>query len=383
VARPDYYATLGVRTGAPADEIKKAYRKLAREYHPDVNPDPESQERFKDITTAYDVLSDARKKEIYDLGGDPNGPSGGGGPGPFGGGAGFGFGDIFDAFFGGQAAGGGRGRRSRVRQGNDALIPMQLDLAETVYGVEREVTVETAVLCETCHGAGTAGNSKPATCDMCQGRGEVQSVQRTMLGQMMTSRPCPACGGVGEIIRDPCRTCGGDGRVRARRTLTIRVPAGVENGMRIRLSGEGEVGPGGGPNGDLYVEIHERPHDVFTRSGVDLHCTVSLPMTAAALGTTVVVPMLDGSEEKVDVRAGTQAGSVITMRGLGVPHLRTDGAGDLHVHVDVVTPTRLDPEQERLMREIARLRGEEETQVVGAPEKDGFFSRIRDAFGVR
>ncbi|MCU1676504.1 MAG: Chaperone protein dnaJ [Frankiales bacterium] len=383
MARPDYYAILGVAKGASPDEIKKAYRKLAREYHPDVNADPAAQDRFKDITRAYDVLSDARKKEMYDLGGDPHSPGGGGGTGPFGGGAGFGFGDIFDAFFGGQAGGAARGRRSRVREGNDALIPLELDLAETVYGVEREVTVETAVICETCHGGGTAGSAKPIRCDMCQGRGEVQSVQRTMLGQMMTSRPCPACGGVGEIIRDPCRSCGGDGRVRARRTLTIRVPAGVEHGMRIRLSGEGEVGPGGGPNGDLYVEIHERQHEIFTRSGVDLHCTASLPMTAAALGTVVVVPMLDGSEEKVEVKPGTQAGAVITLRGHGVPHLRTDGNGDLHVHVDVVTPMRLDPEQERLLRELARLRGEEETQVVGAPEKDGFFSRIRDAFGVR
>ncbi len=383
MARPDYYAILGVAQGAANDEIKRAYRRLAREYHPDVNSDPSSQEKFKDISRAYDVLSDPRKKEVYDLGGDPNGPSGGGGPGPFGGGAGFGFGDIFDAFFGGQAGGGARNRRSRVREGNDALIPLELDLAETVYGVEREVTVETAVLCETCHGAGTAGKAKPVRCDMCQGRGEVQSVQRTMLGQMMTTRPCPACGGVGEIIRDPCRACGGDGRVRARRTLRVKVPAGVEHGMRIRLSGEGEVGPGGGPNGDLYVEIHERQHEIFTRSGVDLHCTVSLPMTAASLGTSVTVPMLDGSEEKVEVKGGTQAGAVITLRGHGVPHLRSDGTGDLHVHVDVVTPTRLDPEQERLLRELARLRGEEEDQVVGAPEAGGFFSRIRDAFGVR
>lgn len=385
MARPDYYGTLGVRKDASADEIKKAYRKLAREYHPDVNPDPAAQERFKDVTRAYDALSDPRKKEMYDLGGDPHGQGAGGGAGGFGGGAGFGFGDIFEAFFGGQGGpgGGGRGRRSRVREGNDALIPLELDLAETVYGVEREITVDTAVLCETCSGAGTAAGSSAVTCEMCKGRGEVQSVQRTMLGQMMTSRPCPTCAGVGEIIREPCRGCGGDGRVRARRTITIRVPAGVEHGMRIRLSGEGEVGPGGGPNGDLYVEISEREHDIFTRSGVDLHCTVSLPMTAAALGTTVTVPMLDGSEETVDVRAGTQAGAVMTLRGRGVPHLRREGNGDLHVHVDVVTPTKLDPEQEKLLRELARLRGEDEQQTVGAPEKDGFFSRIRDAFGVR
>jgi molecular chaperone DnaJ len=375
----DYYAILGVARNATQDEIKKAYRRLARQLHPDVNPAEE--ERFKEVTAAYEVLSDPQKREIVDLGGDPLAPGGGGfGPGannPFGG-----FADIMDAFFGGAGGGMGRGPRSRVRPGADALLHLDLDLAETAFGTTRDLTVDTAVLCTTCNGAGSAPGTHPDTCNTCAGRGEVQNVQRSFLGQIVTSRTCPECHGVGTVIRHPCPDCAGEGRVRARRTLTVKIPPGVSDGLRIRHSGEGEVGPGGGPPGDLYVEIHERPHPVFTRDGDDLHCHFAVPMTAAALGTTVKLETLDG-EETVEVAPGTQSGTVVTLRARGVPHLsRGVGRGDLHVHLDVVTPTRLDTEQERVLRELARLRGEEHADIAVTTTNNGggLFSRLRDAF---
>src|SRR3954451_13943391 len=370
MASRDYYAILGVPRNASADEIKKAYRRLARELHPDLNPSPDAQERFKEVSAAYEVLSDPQKREIVDLGGDPLAPGGGGAGaagGPFGG-----FADIMDAFFGGATMG-GRGPRSRIRPGADALVHVELDLAETAFGVSRDLTLDTAIICTTCQCAGTAPGTHPETCQTCGGRGEVQSVQRSFIGQLVTSRPCPEGGGVGTRIRHACADCAGEGRVRARRTITVKVPAGVEDGMRLRLSGEGEVGPGGGPPGDLYVEIRERPHPVFTREGDDLHCQVTLPMTAAALGTSVTLETLDGAET-LTVVPGTQAGSVLTLRGRGVPHLsRGVGRGDLHVHLDVQTPEDLDGEQERLMRELARLRGEEKPEftVSTAAESNG------------
>jgi molecular chaperone DnaJ len=365
----DHYAALGVPRTASTEDIKRAYRRLARELHPDVNPDPATQERFKAVSTAYAVLSDPDKRQTYDLGGDPL--SQGGGAGGFAG-AGFGgLGDIMDAFFGGS--GGQRGPRSRVRQGADALIRVELDLAETAFGLTKDITVDTAVACTTCAGEGTAPGTHPETCGTCRGRGEVQSVQRSFLGQVMTSRACPQCSGTGQVIADPCVECAGEGRVRARRTLGVKIPAGVEHGMRIRLSGEGEVGPGGGPAGDLYVEVHEREHDTFTREGDDLHCRVTLPMTAAALGTEVTLSTLDG-DEHIEIRPGTQPGTVLPLRARGVPHLRGTGRGDLLVHVDVQTPSRLDGEQERLVRELARLRGEE---YPDGKAGGGFFSRLR------
>jgi molecular chaperone DnaJ len=367
----DYYGILGVRRESTADEIKRAYRRLAREFHPDVNPDPTAQEKFKEINAAYEVLSDPKKREVVDLGGDPLGP-GGGGAGP-GAGAFVGFQDIMDAFFGSAAA---RGPRPRIRPGADAILRLDLDLHETAFGVEAPITVDTAVTCTTCSGAGTAAGTHPATCEVCGGRGEVQSVQRTFLGQVVSARPCSACQGYGTVIPHPCGTCGGDGRVRTRRTLTVKIPSGVEDGMRIRLAQQGEVGPGGGPSGDLYVEIHERPHDVYSRKGDDLHCRVTVPMTAAALGTRLTIKTLDG-EEALDVRAGTQPASTLRIRGKGVPHLRGTGRGDLFVHLDVRTPTKLEPEQERMLREFARTRGEE---VAELSKQGGFFSRMRDAF---
>jgi molecular chaperone DnaJ len=372
VANKDYYGILGVRRDASAEDIKRAYRRLAREYHPDVNPDPVAQEKFKEINAAYEVLSDPQKREIVDLGGDPLAPAGSG-PGPGAGGPFVGFQDIMDAFFGTAAA---RGPRPRVRPGADAILRLELDLQETAFGVETPITVDTAVLCTTCSGAGTAPGTHPQTCEVCGGRGEVQSVQRTFLGQVVSARPCANCQGYGTVIPHPCQTCGGDGRVRTRRTLTVKIPAGVEDGMRIRLAQQGEVGPGGGPPGDLYVEIHERTHDVYSRKGDDLHCRVTVPMTAAALGTRLTIKTLDG-EENVDVRAGTQPNATMRIRGKGVPHLRGTGRGDLFVHLDVRTPTKLDPEQERILRDFARTRGEE---VAELSKQGGFFSRMRDAF---
>src|SRR3954452_16787753 len=370
----DYYGILGLTPGASDSDIKRAYRRMARDLHPDVNPAPGAKERFQEVSKAYQALTDPEKRRIVDLGGDPFDTGGGPGGGGFGPGFG-GLGDIMDAFFGGAAT---RGPRSRVRAGRDAMIPIELDLDETVFGVTKDITVDTAVVCDACTGAGTAPGTHPATCQTCSGRGEVQSVQNGLLGRMVTSRACPTCGGTGQVIPDPCPKCGGEGRVRARRTIPVKVPAGVEDGMRIRLTGHGEVGPGGGPAGDLYVEIHERPHPVFTRDGEDLHCRVTLPMTSAALGTTINLTTLDG-ETELDTKPGTQSGSVLTLRGQGAPRLRATGRGNLLVHVEVLTPSKLDAEQEKLLRELATLRGEDTAGAV-RENQQSFFSRVRDAW---
>lgn len=372
----DYYGTLGVRRDASAEEIKKAYRRLARDLHPDINPDPAVQERFKEVTAAYEVLSDPEKRRMVDMGADPLANGGGFGAGQ----AGFGgFEDIMSAFFGG----GGRasGPRSRVRQGADAIIAIELELTETAFGVQKDITVDTAVACEACDARGTAPGTHAETCSHCGGRGEVQQVARTLLGQMMTSRPCAPCGGTGTTIPSPCPTCHGDGRVRARRTIAIKVPPGVHDGVKIRLSGEGEVGPGGGPSGDLYVEIRERRHPVFTRDGDDLHCEAQLPMTAAALGTMMPLSTLD-TDEEVEVKAGTQSGTVVTLRGKGVPRLRGQGRGDIHVHLVVQTPTKLDEEQEELLRKLAAMRDEQRPPAVTTGGR-GLFGRLREAFDGR
>ena len=387
----DLYELLGVARDADAATIKKAYRGLARQLHPDVNPDPATQERFKEVSRAYEVLSDPQKRAAYDRGGDPFG----GGAGGFGQGQGFSFTDIMDAFFGGGAPGGGQGRgpRSRVRRGQDALIRLDVELAEAAFGTTKELKVDTAVVCTTCDGDGAAPGSTPVTCETCRGAGEVAQVQRSFLGEVRTLRACAACRGFGQIIPDPCRECSGEGRVRSRRTLNVKIPAGVDHGTRVQLAEQGEVGPGGGPAGDLYVEIHVEAHPVFSRQGNDLHTTVSVPMTAAALGTTLTLPLLeadladadgeDDSELRTDydleIRPGTQSGSDQVLRGFGVPGLR-GGRGDLVVTVLVDTPTRLDPRQEELLRELAAIRGEESPDGRVQPSQKSVFGRLRDAF---
>lgn len=364
----DLYETLGVDRDASFDDIKKAYRKLARSYHPDVNPDPKMAEKFKEITAAYEVLSDPDKRQNYDVGGNGFGGFNNGG---------FGFSDIMDAFFGGGQQ---RGPRPRNRPGQDALIRVEVDLMEATFGCERDLNVETAITCNKCNGTGCANNSKPRTCDICKGRGETQQVARSILGQVMTSRPCASCQGFGSVISDPCGECAGDGRVRTRKSIPIKIPAGVETGNRIQLSGQGEVGPGGGAAGDLYVEIIELPHDFIIREESNLHISISIPVTSAAVGTKVVIDTLDGKQE-VEIKEGTQSGSTVVLRGLGVTRLRGSGRGDLIVHIQVLTPTKLNKEQSDLFKKIASIRNEGLDKVkINTNEEQGFFDKVKRAF---
>ena len=375
----NYYEILGVAPDASQDQIKKAYRRLARELHPDVSGGDGSDERFKDVSRAYEVLSNPEKRQMYDRGIDPTAPGGG----AAGFGPGFGFQDIFETFFGAaQGASAQRGPVPRARRGQDALVRLDLDLAEAAFGVHRDVPVDTAVLCGTCQGSCCRPGTSPRTCEVCGGRGVVQRVARSFLGQVMTSSPCAACHGFGTVIPEPCPECSGEGRVRSRRTLSVDVPAGVDTGTRIKLTGQGEVGPAGGPPGDVYLEVRERPHEVFVRRGDDLHCTLEIPMTAAALGTTVELETLDGARQ-IDVRPGTQPGEVIVERGLGIGHLHVGGRGDLNVHVDVQVPTGLDEEQERLLRELAVARGEERPASRLSPAHPGVFAKLRDKLAGR
>lgn len=364
----DLYETLGVDRDASFEDIKKAYRKLARSYHPDVNPDPKMAEKFKEITAAYEVLSDPDKRQNYDVGGNGFGGFNNGG---------FGFSDIMDAFFGGGQQ---RGPRPRNRPGQDALIRVEVDLMEATFGCERDLNVETAITCNKCNGTGCANNSKPRTCDICKGRGETQQVARSILGQVMTSRPCASCQGFGSVISDPCGECAGDGRVRTRKSIPIKIPAGVETGNRIQLSGQGEVGPGGGAAGDLYVEIIELPHDFIIREDSNLHISISIPMTSAAIGTKVIIDTLDGKQE-VEIKEGTQSGSTVVLRGLGVTRLRGSGRGDLIVHIQVLTPTKLNKEQSDLFKKIASIRNEGLDKVtINTNEEQGFFDKVKRAF---
>ena len=374
----DYYADLGVSRDASAEEIKRAYRRQARKLHPDVNPSDEAADQFKKIGQAYDVLGDEQKRAMYDQGVDPHAPGGGAGAAGFGAG-GFTFSDIMDAFFTGGAAGSQGGPRSRVQHGQDALLPLDIDLKTAVFGGDEDLEFDTAVVCSTCHGDGCRPGTGKRTCDVCHGAGQTQQVQRSFLGQVMTSRPCGACQGYGDIIESPCFECDGQGRKRDRRVLSIKVPAGVDTGTRIRLSGEGEVGPGGGPAGDLYVEVHVAKHDMFQRQGDDLHCSLELPMTAAALGASIPLETLDGVRD-ISIRPGTQPGDVITLKGLGVTRLRTNSRGDLLVHADVRTPAKLSHEQTELLKQFAASRGEDTPSGNFQPVNQGLLGKLRQAW---
>ncbi|MCL2316074.1 MAG: molecular chaperone DnaJ [Actinomycetia bacterium] len=385
----DYYQILGVTRDASPEAIKKAFRKKAMQVHPDVADDPEAEEKFKAVNEAYEVLSDPQKKAVFDRGGDPM--RGGGGFDPFGGfggfsAGGFDLGDLMGAMFGGAAS--SRGPRPRVRRGQDQLVRVQLPLVEAAFGVAKQVNVATYLVCPGCTGAGAAPGSSPKTCHQCSGRGQVTMTQRSFLGDIRTTQACPACQGYGTVIPNPCPDCSGEGRVRAQRTVTVNVPAGVSPGNRIHLSGQGEVGPGGGPAGDLYIEVGVARHDVFRRDGDNLELAVKLPMTAAALGTQVPVRTLeaddpdcpaDDREVMLNVPAGTQAGTRLVVKGKGVPRLRGGARGDLGVTLLVQTPTKLDDEQRSLLEQLAELRGE--THPDGKPTSEhgkGFFGRLKD-----
>ncbi|MGO1950907.1 MAG: DnaJ C-terminal domain-containing protein, partial [Mycobacteriaceae bacterium] len=289
-----------------------------------------------------------------------------------------------DAFFGGGAGGGGGGgpRVSRVRPGNDALLRLQLTLTECFNGLEKDVTVDTAVVCDVCDATGSKSKSDPVTCPTCQGQGQVMEVQQSILGRVQVARACPRCQGTGEIIKDPCEECAGDGRVRSRRDIEVNVPAGIRDGMRIRMSGEGEVGPGGGPAGDLYVEVHVKEHPYLLRDADDLHVTVDVPMVEAALGTSVEVPLLDESVATVSVEPGTQPEAVVRVKGKGMPHLRREGFGNLIAHVDVTVPTDLDRKQQDLMEQLRDVSKDSSgLQSSDDGRSGGLFSKLRQKFG--
>ncbi len=361
----DHYEVLGVSREASTEEIKKAYRRLARELHPDVNPGADASEKFKLVTHAYDVLSDPRQRQDYDNGGR------GQGGGDFGG-----FGDIFETFFGG-GAGRQSGPRSRRERGQDALLRIDVDLADVVFGAQQEVEIDTAVLCQTCEGSCAQPGTSPVTCDICRGSGSIQRTVRSLLGNVVTSSPCGTCRGYGTVIPNPCVTCQGQGRVRARRVINVDVPAGVETGLRLQLPGQGEVGPGGGPNGDLYLEVKVRHHDTFSRNGDDLLATLEVPMTDAILGTTTTIQGLDG-EVELEVRAGVQSADVLVIKNRGITHLRGSGRGDLRVGVQVVTPTKLGHRERELIEQFAAKHKKSKPQL--AHFQQGMFSKLRDRF---
>jgi molecular chaperone DnaJ len=370
----DFYALLGVTRDATPDEIKKAYRRKAREHHPDANQgDPEAEARFKEVSVAYEVLSDPDKRQQYDLYGEA-GVTGPGGD-PFGG---AGIGDIFDAFFGGSSPFGGGGSRSRgpsgPPRGADLEQAVEIDFREAVFGVQKDVTVRTAVACEICEATGAAPGTSAQGCPECAGSGQVRRVRQSILGQMVTAAPCPRCGGTGLIIPEPCGGCNGEGRKVDDRTYTVDVPAGVDSGSTLRLSGRGAVGPRGGPAGDLYVHLRVKPDARFSRDGDDLAAIVDLSPAQAVLGTEIDFETLDGVEE-LKVPAGTQSGDIVRLRNLGVPHVRGRGRGDLRVRFVVRTPTELSDEEDELYRRLAELRGD----AVNAP-RNGVVGRIREAF---
>jgi molecular chaperone DnaJ len=366
----DLYEVLGVERGASDEEIKRAFRKLAQQWHPDVNTEPEAQERFKQINEAYQVLSDPQRRQRYDTFGRA-GVDGGAG-------AGFegfpgGFSDIFDAFFGGATATGAR--RGRPQPGADLRYDLRISFEEAIKGTEKEIEFRVLMPCLTCGGNGAEPGTQSVTCPRCEGRGEIRTVRQTMLGQMVNVTTCPRCNGEGKIVETPCHTCKGDGRTEQKRALRVTIPAGIDEGHQIRLSNEGEAGPRGGPPGSLYVAVHVAPHPSLTREGTELFYDADISIAQAALGTTITVPTVEG-EEQVEIKPGTQPGTEIRLRHKGVPHLRRTGSrGDLHVMIDVVVPTKLSKKQRELLEAYAAESGE------SAGSDSGFLGKVRDALG--
>ena len=359
----DHYEVLGVSREASTEDIRKAYRKLARELHPDVNQEEGAEDRFKLVTHAYEVLSDPEQRERYDRGGDQF--------------AGFGpFGDIFETFFG-AAGGSSRGPRPRRERGQDALIRVDVDLADTIFGTTKTIDVDTAVLCESCQGSCCAPGTEPRRCDICGGSGQVQRTVRSLLGNMVTQSPCGSCRGYGTVIDNPCPTCAGQGRVRATRSIDVEIPGGIESGQRIQLAGFGEVGHGGGPAGDLYLEFAVQPHETFARLGDDLVATVHVDLTDAMLGTESTVESLDGPVD-ITIRPGVQSEDVLTIKGRGVTRLRGAGRGDLKLHVHVVTPTKLSGKESDLIKTLREMRKPAPPQLKAATS--GTFQRLRERF---
>lgn len=370
----DYYEVLGVGKNASGDEIKKAYRQLARKYHPDVNKEADAETKFKEVKEAYDVLSDDGQRARYDQYGhvDPN--QGMGGAGGFSGGDFGGFGDIFDMFFGG---GGGRRDPNAPQRGNDLQYSMTIEFKEAVFGKETEITIPRTESCDTCAGSGAKPGTKPDTCSVCRGTGQQEVVQNTPFGRMVNRRACSNCGGAGKVIKEKCGTCHGAGKVKKQRKINVRIPAGVDDGAQIRLSGEGEGGLRGGPPGDLYIVIRVKAHDFFERENDDIYCEVPLTFVQAALGDEIEIPTLT-EKVKLKIPAGTQTGTYFRLKGKGVPKLRGYGQGDQHVKVTVVTPTKLSDEQRELLRQFGGIGGESPAE--NHEHHESIFEKMKKAF---
>ncbi|HYE10486.1 MAG TPA: molecular chaperone DnaJ [Patescibacteria group bacterium] len=381
-SKRDYYEVLGIQKGANEDEIKKAFRKLAKQHHPDVNQgNKESEAKFKEINEAYEVLSDKDKKAKYDqfghAGVDPNG-FGGGGAGGFGGfEGGFGdFGDIFDMFFGGGGGGGfGSGRsKSGPRKGADLKYEIEIDFKEAAFGVQKEINITRNEACDECKGSGAKTGSAVETCKKCGGTGEVRYNQNTVFGRVVNVRPCEDCHGEGKIIKEPCPKCVGRGTVRKNRKITIDIPAGVDNGSVMPLRGEGEPGEKGGPKGDLYIHIRVMPHSLFKRDGINIFCEIPISFVQAAMGAEIQVPTLE-EKEKFDLPDGTQTGTTFKLKGQGIPSLRSKVRGDLYFTVKVETPKKLSDKQKEALKHFADAMGEE---ITGHGKS--FFDKVKDAF---
>ncbi|AJH77215.1 molecular chaperone DnaJ [Heyndrickxia coagulans] len=375
MSKRDYYEVLGVAKDASKDEIKKAYRKLSKKYHPDINKAPDAAEKFKEIQEAYEVLSDDQKRAQYDQFGHAGPNQGFGGGNGFGGFSSsdfdsFGFEDIFSTFFGG----GRRNDPNAPRQGADLQYTMTLEFEEAVFGKETDIQIPREETCNTCHGTGAKPGTHPKECPHCHGTGQLNTEQQTPFGRIVNRRVCHYCGGTGKIITDKCKTCGGTGRVKKRRKIHVKIPAGIDDGQQLRVAGQGEPGINGGPAGDLYIIFHVRPHELFERDGDDIYCEIPITFTQAALGDEIEVPTLHG-KVKLKIPAGTQSGTKFRLRGKGVPNVHGHGTGDQHVIARIVTPRKLTERQKQLLREFAEASGE-----VPDEQSSNFFDKMKRAF---